>query len=207
MTCNERGSALVIALMMVTLLAALALSLALSAMTEAKISVSYLAGVEALYSADAAVERVTGDLLAIPDWNRVLDGTVASDVTDGPPGVRQLPDGSSLDLTQVRVADVGPWGANNPRWQLFASAWLSAMLPAGSETPRAYVAVWVGDDAAETDGNPLLDSNETILLLAHAYGRGGVRRAIEATISRARAPASEGGAPIGVRLLSWREVH
>ena len=198
---------LIVALMILALLTSLGLSVALSSITEARISESYAAGIEMLYAADAAVERSTVDLVAIADWSRVLDGTSLSDVSDGVPGVRVLPDGSPLDLRTVTVAAAGPWGANNPRWRLYASAPLDAMLPADAAAPRAYVAVWTGDDPGETDGDPLVDSNGTILLVAHAYGRSGVRRAVEVVIARALAPESEGRGPIGVRILSWREVY
>jgi hypothetical protein len=206
-TAREHGSALVIVLMMVSLLAALGLSVALSSMTEARISGGFAAAVDLLYAADAAAERVMGELLLLGDWNHVLNGTLVSWATDGPPGVRLLADGERLDLRTVDVAEPGPWGNNVPQWRLFLSAPLARIFPTDWPMQRAYVAVWVGDDAAETDGNPAVDANETILLVAHAYGAYGSRRALEVTIARAHAPESEGGGPIGIRILSWREIH
>jgi hypothetical protein len=220
----EGGAALLVSLMLLLLLAALGLSLALTCMAETRISGSYATGAEALYAAEAAAERVIADLLALPDWDRVLDGTVAAVDRDGPAGPRDLPDGSRLDLAHATstvrcgrpagcsdadmaaVTSDRPWGANNPRWQLYASAPLRSMLRTGTVSSMAYVLVWAGDDSGESDGNPLADTNGTILLLAHAYAPGGVRRAIEVAIARALAPASHGGGQVGIRVLSWREV-
>ena len=47
------------------------------------------------------VERVMQDMLTVPDWNRILDGTTTSSFVDGAPWQRTLPDGSKLDLNQA----------------------------------------------------------------------------------------------------------
>jgi len=180
----ETGAALIVTLMMMLLLSGLALSLTLTCLVEWNITRAYGDGSEALYAADAALECAIGELMAMPDWSRALDGTAASITTDGPAGTRVLPDGSRVDLRA-------------PAWQLFASGRLPSMLAGGIANPDVYVAVWVADDESETDGNPLVDENGTIVVLAHAYGRGRVRRAIETTIGRT---------PAGIRVLSWREV-
>ena len=222
---QEHGVALIVALMSMLLLVALALSVTLTCVVESRIAASYAAGGEALYAAEAAAERVMADLSAIADWDRVLDGTVMADGTDVPTGTRELPDGSFVNVAQVTnelrcgrptacsdadVADMTsdrPWGLNNPRWQVYAAAPLHRLLSTDITEPFAYVVVWAGDDSGESDGNPLDDENGTILLIAHAYGLGGVRRAIEVAVARALAPESEGGGPVGIRLLSWRQVH
>src|SRR5687768_16623959 len=133
---DEQGVALVIALLSMLLLTALGMALTLTTSTEVRIATNYRDGVEALYAADAAVERVMQDVLTVPDWNRIVDGTVTSAFIDGPVGVRTLPDGSQLDLQQAtnmarcnktacNDADMDayteerPWGLNNPRWQLY----------------------------------------------------------------------------------------
>src|SRR5512143_1622318 len=134
---DERGVALIVALMSLLLLTALGLSLVLTTRTETMISNNYTNAQEALYSADAGVERAMQDLLTVPDWNNILAGATTSAFIDGAPGgMRALPGGNTIDLTQlVNVADCGklsgctlselnavtperPWGANNPRWQL-----------------------------------------------------------------------------------------
>ena len=59
------------------------------------------------------------------------------------------------------------WGANNPRWKLFAWGPLSSMLPDNQIDSAMYVAVWVADDPADgtggvIDGDPTSDVNGTL---------------------------------------------
>jgi PilX N-terminal len=234
---DEKGIALLVALMSILLLGALAMTLALTALTETRVSSNYRDGVEALYAAEAGVERVILDLNRIEDWNAILDGTAISEFHDGPPtGVRIMPDGTEIDLGALtNVARCGttsacseadltainedrPWGPNNPYWQLYAYGRMEAMVPgaAGSST---YVLVWVADDPAETDGNPLRDGafvddagRGVISLLSHAYGRSGIRRVVEATVGRdpsmttaAADESVETTTRLRVKVLSWRE--
>ena len=78
------------------LLTALGLGLVMTTMTETMITANYRDGGEAMYAADAGVERVMQDLLTVPDWNRILHGAVQSSFVDGAPsGTRTLPDGST----------------------------------------------------------------------------------------------------------------
>ena len=74
---NERGIALIIALMSMLLLTALGLGLVMTTMTETMIAGNYRDSGEAMYAADAGVERVMQDLLTVPDWNRILAGAAA----------------------------------------------------------------------------------------------------------------------------------
>lgn len=211
---DESGVALIIAMMTVLLMTALGVALMMMTMTESKISANYREGSEALYAADAGIERVMQDLLTVPDWAKLLDGSTTSAFIDGPPsGSRTLPDGTTIDLTQATnmvrcgktacsdadlaaVTEERPWGANNPKWQLYAYGPMADMIPTGTINSRDYVIVWVGDDPAECDGNPLVDGGAPIApcvtnmgkgvlaLLTHAYGPDGVRRVIEATVAR-----------------------
>ncbi len=214
---DERGVALIVSLMVMLLLTALGLALTMTTMTETMISGNYAKGSEALYAADAAVERVMQDLLTVPDWNKVLDGTTTSAFIDGlPSGVRDLPDGSKLNLTEatnmlrcgkittcadtelILNTDERPWGSNNPRWQLYAYGPLTDMIPTETINSSMYVVVWAADDPAENDNDPLKDGATPVedpdglgnpgkgvmMLLAHAYGPGGVRRVIEVTVGR-----------------------
>ena len=207
---DEQGVALVIALLAMLLLTALGMALTLTTSTEARISTNYRDGVEALYAADAAIERVMQDVLTVPDWNRILDGSATSSFVDGPAGTRTLPDGTTLDLQQATnvvrcgktacgdadidaLADERPWGTNNPRWQLYAHGPVDEMLPTESINSAMYVVVWMADDPSENDGKPLVDGDTAnganpgrgvLSVLAHAYGPTGVRRVVEATIAR-----------------------
>lgn len=211
---DERGMALIVALMSMMLMMALGLALVLTTMTETRISANYREGSEALYAADAAIERVMQDLLTVPDWNTVLaDGGTTSAFIDGSPGIRNLPDGTTIDLNEatniVRCGAVAcsdtdittsteerPWGANNPRWQIYAYGPMSDMLPTDTINSRVYVIVWVADDPSENDGDAQQDGGTAVevgeenpgggvlSLLAHAYGPEGSRRVVEVTIAR-----------------------
>ena len=80
---DEQGVALIIALLAMLLLTALGMALSVTTTTERMISSNYRDGVETMYAADAAVERVMQDVLTVPDWNRILDGTATSSFVDG----------------------------------------------------------------------------------------------------------------------------
>lgn len=205
---NERGFALIVALMSVLLLTALGLALAMTTMTETMITANYRDGGEAMYAADAGIERVMQDLLTIPDWNRILTGAVQSSFIDGQgSGTRTLPDGSTIDLavatnllncaktSTCSVAEMNAWTAerpystNNPQWQLFAYSPLEDIIETGTVLSSMYVAVWIADDQAETDDDPLTDGGEpggrgVVLLRAESFGPNGANSVIEATVSR-----------------------
>jgi hypothetical protein len=172
---EEQGIALIIALMAMTLLMALGLALMLTTTTESKISGNYRVGSEAMYAADAAIERVMQDILTVPNWDDILSGAVTSAFIDGPAGgLRTLPDGDKFDLTEatnvvrcgktvcsaadlVALTDDRPWGANNPVWQLYAYGPLESIVPTNNVNSKMYVIVWVADDPSESDGDPLHD--------------------------------------------------
>jgi hypothetical protein len=220
---DERGVALIISLMCVVLMMALGMALMMTTITETKISANYSNGNEALYAADAAVERVMQDLLTVPDWNNVLSGALQSSFIDGAPtGTRPLADGSQLDLLQatymVRCGKITvcsdanmdaftaerPWGPNNPRWQLYAYGSMEDMLPTETINSKVYVVVWVADDPSENDGQPAMDGEANVdgttnagkgvvSMLAYAYGPNGVRRVIEVTVARTDSTEIERG--------------
>ena len=98
---DESGVALILALLSMLMLTALGMALAMTTTTERRISSNYRDGVETIYAADAAVERVMQDVLTVPDWNRILDGSTTSSFVDGAPGLRTLPDGSKLNLLEA----------------------------------------------------------------------------------------------------------
>lgn len=207
---DEQGVALIVSLMTMFLLTALGVAMILTTMTETKIAGNYRDGSEALYAADAGVERVIQDLLTVPNWNTILNGTTTSSFIDGDPGGERLLDsGLRLDLTEAtnlmncgKVAGCAggdmdaytndrPWGPNNPRWQLYAYGPMKDMLPFESINSTTYVVVWVADDPSENDDLPLQDGTlatnpgrGVIAMVAKAYGPGGVERIIEVTLAR-----------------------
>jgi hypothetical protein len=216
---DERGSALVIALLSLLLLTALGLALTLTTATETAISANQRMSQETMNAADAAVERAMQDLLAIPDWNRVLSGAEQSSFVDGGPGgPRALPDGSTIDLTEIanlatcghisacsssETATNSPerhWAANNPVWQLYSYGPISDLLPGGTVSSPIYVVVMVGDDPSEIDGDPLTDGNAgaspgsgVLSLRAEAFGPHGAHSVIEATVARTESSGLERG--------------
>jgi PilX N-terminal len=241
---DERGAALLVALMAILLTMALGTALILSAGIESKITRNFRARAEAFYAADAVLEHTVDDLSATGDWNAVLSGLVSSAFTDGPPnGMRVLADGRPLDLGEVvnlancrqtapcsnSAMDAAtaerPWGANNPRWQLFAWGMLSDLLP-GVGSPF-YVVTMVADDSSENDGDPLRDGSTPckqgqvvacnpgtgrIELRAEAFGPFGAHKILEASISRSdpggrEADYNNGINQTGARILSWREMR
>jgi hypothetical protein len=191
------------------------MSLAVLISTESRVAGSYRDGIKVGYVAAAVIERVLPDLAAEVDLSGVLAGVSVSSFTDGPPGLRRMPDGTFMDLHTLtsmvscgqptcseadldEVREDRPWGRNNPRWQLYAHGELEA-------DGRVYAVVWVADDASETDMDPLMDGASEddpgrgrLAVLAHAYGPAGTRRVVEATVSTDER---------GMRLLSWREIR
>ena len=219
---DERGIALVLVLLCATLFLALSGALVAVMSTETTISATFREGAVVLAAADAAIVRVIDDLARAPDVSAALAGTATSTFIDGAvTGARTLPDGTSLDLSEATnvercgassctdseiaaITAERPWGASNPRWQVYASGWLSDVAPA-ADAPRVYLVVWIGDDPLETDGDPVTDEadvdaagHEVVLLRAAAYGAYSVRRRIEVVARR------EDGA---VHLTSWREIR
>jgi len=66
---DERGAALLVALMAILLTMALGTALILSAGIESKITRNFRARAEAFYAADAALEHTLDEVRAIADWN------------------------------------------------------------------------------------------------------------------------------------------
>ena len=177
------------------LLTALGAAVIMVSRTETAIANNYRNSQEALYAADAAVERVVQDLLMVPRWNDILarrqrrrrrssSGREAPATQDAA-GRRH--DDALLRHHRDRQCRRRPtrpnlWGANNPQWRLFAWGPLSGLCsnvgidspctsPSGSPTIRPTVR-----RAEPTDNNPLLDANGTLTMRAEAIGPGGTRK-------------------------------
>ena len=201
---DERGVALIVALLSMLLLSALGVGLMMTTMSETMIATNYRDGGEALYAADAGIERVMQDLLTIPDWDSLLTAANArSSFTDGAdPGERTLPDGSVLNLVHATNvlncnkiadctdADMDAWSAerpfsvNNPRWRLVGYSPVADIIETGTVRSAMYVGVWIADDQAETDGEPSDDVNGVLLMRAQAFGPGGASSVVEVTLGR-----------------------
>lgn len=207
---DESGAALIITLLFLALIAAIAAALIVTTTTETLISGSQRATQEVFYAADAGLERALAALEPMTDWSSVLaeaPGNVVAPFSDAQTRVT-APDGRTLDLATLTgsrqvASDTtdGPsvYGADSPRWQLFAHAGLRDLVPADVVTPPAYLLVWVADDGEDGDGDAHHDSNGIVLIYSEAYGVAGARRAVEATVAR----TPEGT----LRVLSWKDVR
>ena len=205
-------------LMATALLATLAGGAVLGTVVEWRVAAAWRDGDAALHAAEGALVVALDELAGVADWTLVLDGTVRSRHRDGPPGPRRLPGGREVDLAletsllrcgratctdaQTRAATADrPWGAANPWWEPFLHGPLAA-LGAGAAVPDLYVAVWVGDDPAETDGDPRRDGEDQgagrVLVRARAWGPSGVARTVEALAARTAGGAAR---------LSWTEIR
>jgi len=216
---GQRGSALVVAMLSLTLLTALGLALMMTTASEMAIAANYRDGQEAFHAADAAMERAMQDILTVPDWNTLLSGSVQSSFVDGPAGgSRELPDGSTVSLTGIannatcgkpagcsdddvkKLTADRPWGPNNPRFQLYAYGPVADLVPTNTISSPFYVVVLIGDDPSETDSDPLHDGSSTtnpgsgvLTLRAESFGPRGVHRVVEATVARTAAVGTERG--------------
>ena len=230
MLCTDRGIALIVTLLAISLFTALGLGLSLASSAARLADHNHEDAVALLNAAESALELAARDLSAIADWNRVLDGSARSPAVDGVPGgIRTIPAGGSLDLTRLtnqvtcgsdtlcsdaqRASSTAerPWGADNPRWGLFMHTPLTALNNARLRQ-AVYIIVWIGDDAGETDGDPGVDGGSpggegrhVLRARAEAFGADGARRAIEAEL--VRFCRLEGVVEIcmpGTRVRSWR---
>jgi hypothetical protein len=197
---NERGAALIIALMATMLLTALGTALIMVTNTETSITNNYRNAQEALYAADAGIERVVQDLLMVPNWNNILNGSVKSAFVDSNcSGPVTLASDGTLNITTATAAlqaatnSANLWGANNPVWVPYACGPLYTLLPNDAVDSPMYVVVWVGDDPAETDGVPAADNNGVLTLRAEAYGPGMTKKIVEVTVARTSSTEIERG--------------
>lgn len=235
---GEQGVAVLIAVMSTTLMLTLGGALILLSSTETAIAANFRAAHEATYAAEAAIERALADLRNQVDWTPVLAGSVQSSFVDGSPsGTRMLADGSTIDLdgltntancqkaggcSDAEVTAVTadrPWGANNPRWTLFAYGPLANTLGSAGVRSAFYVLAFVGDDPSENDGNASVDGlmvantpnpgNGIVVVRGEAFGPRGAHRVVEATIARLTSPPADpdGQPSTELRVLSWREVR
>ena len=192
---GERGTAVLIAVLLALLLGAVAAAILSITSMETLIAASFRHSREAAYGAEAGLERALHDLASTADWSLVLfppPGNVASTFADGQTRPR-APDGRVLDLaalTAERQAESdaqdgpGAFGADSPQWRLHAHAPLGALLPPGRPALPLYVVVWVADDELDGDGDPGADANGRLRVWATAFGTAAARRRVEALVAK-----------------------
>ncbi len=222
---RDRGTALVAAIALVLLLSAAGLGLALSSALEPSITRHFETGGQVGNVAVSAVVLAAHELAGVADWTPALrgewhsswldpagDGTV---VSVGPPDVtagvltnlaacgREMP---CLDGDIAVVTEERPWGENNPRYRLIGVLGGNRFGDEPSLAPYR-AAVWVGDDPAESDSDPLTDGGAParwpagtppgfgrVVVRAEAFGPAGTHRTAEAVLERG---------PGGPRLRAW----
>lgn len=228
---SERGLALFMVLVVTAFLAALGIGVVLAVFMDRLATGNSAASVAMLYAADAGIQTAARDLAQAGDWNAALSGAVHSTFVDGAAsGVRTFA-GRTFDLTaltnllncgrgagcttaQMDAISVDrPWGANNPRWRLFAYGPLAGLADLVRPVP-CYLMVWIADDSREQDANPLVDAVDAeepghgiVRVRAEAFGQGGARRAIEAELVSACIGNAAPGCQPGIRVQSWLELR
>jgi hypothetical protein len=153
---EERGIALVLALLAMVLLMTLGGTLVVLTATETRIAASFRDGLQAFYAAEAGLARAVVDLRSA-DWDAVRAGTSKSSVTDEAVDLGA----AERDLEAKR------------RWRPYAYGAFADLVP-GADLGRVSVVVWV---AAEPG------ADDTLIVRSHAYGPG-VHRVVEATLGR-----------------------
>jgi hypothetical protein len=230
---TDKGVALLAALVVMALVAAMGTGLALMSSLEPPAAAHFEARRAARLAAEAGVAVAAHELADLADWSNALSGVVPSGILDHGPLEVDLPDGTRAGLDELTArATCGrpgpcsqadrsattaarPWGANNPAWRLFGHARLDRLVPGGEGLPPAVIVVWVGDDPAEVDGNPLADSGVgpagvrrpggcVVALRAEAFGPRFSHATVLATVTR-REPGPACGQ--GVRLVSLRALN
>ena len=228
---SERGVALIMVVLLTTFLSALGLGLLLAVFMDRLATGNMAGSVAMLYAADAGIELAAHDLAQAAEWNAVLAADLRSGFTDGAPGgVRPLPGEGTLDLTSAtNLLNCGkattctaaqmnansrarPWGANNPRWQLYAYGLMGNLSQLIRPAP-CYLVVWVADDEREQDGDPGADAiaptepgHGIVRVRAEVFGRAGLRRAVEAELERVCVSGGE-ACVAGIRVQSWQELR
>ena len=197
-------------LLLTLMMSALGAALSLVTSSEALIAANLRDGYETRFAAVAAAERAVAEAAGLSDWTPLLAGTVQSVFYDGHDPPRTLAGGVTLGVEQLvnlancrhetsctpaemaAIAADRRWGANNPRWRLFSQGWLRDVQPGVGVDSACFTVVLVGDDPAETDGDPQRDAAApdpgagVIAFRAYAFGPRGARRIVEVAVARMR---------------------
>ena len=229
---SDAGSALVLVVLSTGVLVTLGLVLALVSTVETDVVATTAEGTQALALAEAAAEQVMSDLSGLPSWDNALAGAVTSPFFDGAAGPRSF-GGTGVDLsreTALLLCDAitcggrsldavtanRPWGRNNPRWRVFASGRTASLVGQALGVRPGYAVVWIGDDPAENDADPLKyggppvaeagtgvnPGQDVVVLRVAAWGARGAHRELELTVERADLQAHT-----GLRVRVWRELR
>ena len=176
---SERGAALILAFMAMTVLMALGTALVLMTSTDTVIAANFRSSREAFYAAEAVAELAVAELRTSVNWTPFVEGAERSRFVDGAPGgPRSLPGDAPVNLTEIanlaNCAVPAPCGGV-PRWQLFAYGPLSDAL---ASPGFAVLRRRAHHGRADGGGEPL------VTIRAEAFGPKGAHHAIEVTLGR-----------------------
>src|SRR3954468_8976455 len=92
---RERGAALLLALVALSLLSAVGVVMLMTSTSEVLIAGAFRDQRGAVYAADAIVARAVDEIASVADWGALLSGIPSATLVDGlPSGTRTLADGS-----------------------------------------------------------------------------------------------------------------
>lgn len=215
----ERGAALIICLMLMTLLAGLGGALIFVVDVETAISANHRVAQEVRYGAEAGLECGIAELRAAALWTPITGAPVVVTGCLAAAVPARTYDGVLIDVggltARLQAESDRRYGttASNPdapQWRLLAHGRAAPAGVGANVAVSAYVVLWVADDIGDGDADPMSDANGVVVLRAEAFGPRGARAAVEAVIARAPADAAEAGgaAPLsGVRVIAWRDVR
>ncbi len=225
---DARGFGLLTVLLWLSLLATMALGVALATSAEPLATSALHDRLRMSRAAESAVALAMATLAAEADWTLIPGTGVASPFIDGAPGPRTFA-GRTFDLvveTRLRtcgrtslcddaatasVAAARPWGERNPRWRLVVHQALTAVDPVAARACPCYLVAWVSDDPADDDGDPARDAppgvsgHGVLLVRGAAIGGGGALAEVEALVARP-CRRSNLNCP-GIRVQSWGAVR
>lgn len=184
---SRSGVALVSALLAMALALVIGGAVVLLAMAETRLLGIERGRVAARAVAQVQLERAFQDLARAADWSAVLSGAMPSTFV-GAEARPRVPGWGVVDLpgltARLGAGGASRWGADAPRWRLYAHGWSSDLLAGSVVGGPFYSAVWVADDEVDGDGRPEVDRNGVIGVRAEAFGPNGVRQVWVATVRR-----------------------
>ena len=197
---SNRGSALLVAVMLSLVAGALVVSVLLASSAEVTVAANHRTGHVLAYIADAALHRAIGELAGVA-WAPLPGGNQNASYHQAVGTI--LDSGlSPANLTAAvqRASDARyTAGPDRPVWRVFAQAPAYSILALDPRISTSFTITWLADDSEEQDGRPEADSNGVLLVRTDALGLQTGRRSVEAVIRR-----EEPGGASAVRVLSWR---